>query len=411
MLQRLLLVVGGGSSFAEPPPREIELTAQGEGGWNSQSDYKAAYYNGRTYFGWVATDGDVKIATYVHATRTVENEFTLHAAFEADLHVSPSILVRSSDHKILVFYTKHNGTGLFMRMSTNPEDTSAFAAEVNLDSSVGGSQYTYPTILQRPTGGIALYYRDRPGGSDTALSYTSSSDGGSTWAAQQTLVTSSVMRYWKLTGTASNRIHCAMISGHPVTNAPTTVRHMYADATTWYNSSGTEIGASFPISFSSMTQVYDGADGSAWLQGISVDTDDHPVILYKRGPYGQGDGDIMWAHWNGSSWDNHFVANMGGSSEVIYAPGGAVLDESDPMNVYAMIYTIDQWELFKFTTTDCGGSFTSHRITFDSAQANLWPATIRNRGDGLSALWLRGTATGDLESGATYNLQIMATAR
>lgn len=412
MSRRLMFLAGGGASFVLPPT-EVELTDFGDGGWNSQSDYKAAHYNGKTYFGWVATDGDVMIAAYDHATETVGTPFTLHAAFEDDLHVSPSILVRDSDKRIMVWYTRHNGTGLFMRISTNPEDVSSFAAEVNLDSSVTGAQYTYPSVFQlvdRLNDPIVVMYRERPGGgSGTALAYTASSNGGTTWTTQTILNTSSLMRYWKVYG-RGNRIDVAMISGHPVTNAPTTIRHMWADNVNWHETDGTII-TSFPIDFADMTEVYDGADGSAWLQGISLDADDHPVILYKKGPYGQGDGDIMYAHWDGSAWDNTLVSNMGGTSAVEYAPGGAVLDDTNPTIVYACLYNEDVWDLYKFVTEDDGATFERTQITRNSFHDNLWPATIRDRADGLSALWLRGTAEGDLEAGAVYNLQVMGTSR
>lgn len=412
MLHRRLLLAGGGAATLLPPST-FDLTAIGEGGYNQQSDYKAVHYNGRTYFGWINTDGDVKIATYVNATGEVEDEFTLHAALELqELHPSPSILVRDSDHRIMVFYTRHNGAQLYMRISTNPEDTSAWGAEQNIDSQVGGSQYTYPTVFETLWNGdntTFVWYRDRPGGgSDTALSYTFSIDNGTTWDPNTAVMDETAQFYWKLYG-ADERIDVVCTNGHPTTNAPTKLYHMWNDSNDWMESDGTDI-TSFPIPFADMTEIYDGSEGSAWVLGLTRNADDYPVVLYKTGTYGAGDWDLWRARWTGSAWDTQFVVNGGGPTDVVYAPGDAVLDQSDPDIVYAALYIDGQWEMNKLTTDDDGVTWNRQQLTSNSTLTNLWPATVFNRAE-LKALWLYGTVTGTEPGLAEFDLAIRGTLR
>jgi hypothetical protein len=404
----MLLVAGGGAGFT-PAPETFALTASGQGGWNQQSDYKAVHYNGRTYFSWVASNGDAKIATYVHATQTVEDEFTLHATLLDDLHVSPSILVRSSDHRLVVAYTRHDDSFIAVRISTNPEDTSAWGSEVTLDSTLGGEGYTYPSILQRDSGTILLFYRDYISATDESfLTYTSSTDGGATWAAQKHLYVEGTRgSYWKVFG-RGERIDVVVIDGHPVTDAPTKMFHMWADETNWHDSDGTVLG-SLPHDTSDMTEIYDGSDGSAWVMNVALDADDHPVVCYWTGTYGQTDMDINYAHWNGSAWELNLVTNTGGDGSTMYAPGGAVIDENDARYVYATVFDNGQLEAFKFTTEDDGATWSSRQLTAGSSTGNFWPAVVRNAEDGLRAIWLRGEDPIDNITSADFDLAIIGT--
>lgn len=404
--------LAGGGSFTLPPT-VLSLTDAGEGGWNQQSDYKAVHYNGRTYFGWINTDGDIKIATYINATGEVRDEFTLHAALQVnELHPCPVILVREPDHKLVVAYTQHDTDFFVVRISTNAEDTSAWGAEIPLDATLGGEGYTYPTLIQRASQTIVMFYRDYISGTDQSfLSYTYSTNGGTTWAAQTHLYVEGTRdSYWKISG-EGERIDVAIMDGHPVTDAPTKVFHMYADAVNWYTTDGTLIAAGMPFDTGDMTQVYDGADGSAWLHGITRNGDGNPVMLFKTGIYGAGDWELWRAHWDGSDWITNFVVDGGGPSTFVYAPGDSVLDDTDPDIVYAALYQGDVWEMYKLLTDDDGETWSQIPLTSGSSLNNVWPATVHNRGT-LKALWLYGTVEGELETGAAiFSFAIHGTTR
>jgi hypothetical protein len=387
--------MGGGGSFVVPT---FQLTDYGQGGWNSQSDYKAVYHNGNTYIGWVASNGDVRIGTVPDSTGVMVNIFTLHAALEIDTHVSPSILVRDSDKRLMVFYSQHNGAALYMRISTNPESTSAWDAEVNLDSQIGGSQYTYPSVFQllgRTNDPIVLMYRDRPGGgTDTALCYTSTTDhdASPTWSGQTIIVQETEMMYWKVlgeTGPSGVRIDIALIDGHPVTDAPTKLYHMYGDATDWHKTDGTVILSGFPLGPTDMTEVYNGASGSAWIFNVAMDGS-NPVIAYQAGTYQSGAEDTIYARWNGSAWVNTTIRSADGPAPV-YVAGGSVVDEGDPRVAYVIGYDGAEWEAFRYETADSGATFgTPEQLTSGSAKPAHHAATVRNRGSLVKAIWLRG---------------------
>lgn len=382
---RLLRGYAGG-----PAQQTIALTAAGEGGWNQQSDFKGAYYNGKTYFGWVASDGDVKIATYTHATGVVSSAYTLHAALAADVHVSPSIWLMSDTHKIVVAYTKHDEAVFYLRRSTNAEEITAWEAEQELDATLGGNTYTYPEMFEF-NGVLTIFYRDQASAT-SHLTYTYSSDGGATWQAQTQLAERvGYDCYWKV-ATNGSRQEIALIDGHPVTDAPTKLYHAYSDTSAWYTSAGATISAR-PFTPSDMTQVDDGSSGSCWPMSIAPGA--NPRILYWRGTYGAGNMDIVHARWTGAAWDKHVVAGEGKDGTVIYAPGGAVFDASDPDVVYASRWDGDEWEMFRYATADSGATWTGRQLTNGSADPAFWPAPVKDHGSPLRVIWLRGTISAD----------------
>jgi len=388
------------------PPAAIALTAAGQGGWNQQSDYKAVRYNGKTYFGWVASNGDVKIASYTHATGVVSAATTLHATLAVDVHVSPSIVVRDSDQRLMVAYTQHDTSTFCTRISTNAEDETAWGGEVAMDGALGGNTYTYPSIFQQlgqAGDPIQIMYRDvQDAGLSGALcyTYTTDHDASPTWQAQATLYkNANKQSYWKVACDGNIRIDVVTTDGHPVTDAPTKLCHMYSDATDWHESDGTVLGA-LPYGPSDLTEIDDGAGGSCWPMNV-VANGGNPVVVYWRGTYGGGSMDIVYARWSGAAWVKTVIATNGGPGG--YAPGGAVIDESDPDTVYASVWNGARYSLRRYVTADSGATWT-WAASIDGGQSDdsIWPAVVRNSAAGLRVVWLHGTITAD----DTYTLAV-----
>lgn len=404
-LARRLLMQGSGAT-PYTILRRI-LTSAPDGGWNQQSDPKAIQYGGYLYVGWIDASGNAEIAVAADDGSALGTPVTLRASMTVDLHTSPSLHVRSSDHKLLAFYTAHNDTALRMRVSANSLDTdptlsAGFAAEVNLDSQVTGSEYTYPTIYEF-NGNLQLWFRDRslP---NAWCSCSYSTDGGSTWVTvRHFLQNGTVFPYFKVRATGT-RQDLVIASGHPIDDAPAGLWHLYSSTTAWYQSDGTAIGGSPPWAHTVGTEVDDGSSGSCWVMDVALEGTSNARVLYWRGTYGQGDMDIVHARWNGSAWVSTVITNVGGDTSTYYAPGGAVFDRGDPDVVYLAKWSGTYLEAFRYETADSGATWTGQQLTWSTSDA-IWPGPVAGRSTGMRAVWLRGTVTAE----DTFSLGIEGT--
>ena len=135
-------IVGGVSLYAEK-------SVYSNGVWTWFSDPRAVYYNGATYIGSITAGGSPTISKYVHATG-VTTQFILHSLLEQDDHNNPSIYILP-DGRIVCFYSKHStGTdGPRYRISTNPEDITAWDSEVVMTGLTAPTCYTNPHYLSK----------------------------------------------------------------------------------------------------------------------------------------------------------------------------------------------------------------------------------------------------------------------
>lgn len=390
---------GGGGSSA------VQLVAAGAHvapGWCWFADDRAIYYNGMTYFGYVTADGDIYVRKYTHSTATVSVPFDLHATLQIDDHVNPSLLIRDSDKKLLAAYSQHDGATIYLRISTNAEDITAWGAEASLDASIGGSRYTYPSLVQltgEASDPIYIFFRDHYSAADetpATMAFTKSTDGGSTWAAETRLAR---MTYHKLAANGDARIDFVG-SNHPAdVGVDYGIYHFYMQGGNYYKSDGTQIVASLPIAYTDMTQVYDGSSVKAWLWDIAIDGTGKPIIVFATFPTEFTDHRYNYAKWTGAAWDVHEITAAGtgidntDANGLTYS-GGVVLDHTDPQIVYLSKQVSGQWEIYKYVTADGGATFSSTAITTGSTSKNIRPVAIRNHASDLKFLWLNGTYTG-----------------
>jgi hypothetical protein len=138
-----------------------------DGAWSWFADPRAVYHAGahhRTYFAYVTSAGDVDVASYDHDSGQIAAT-VLAPAFQVDDHANPALYVRR-DGRIVVFWSAHMGAEMYYRVSTAPEDVSAFGDARTLGTNSSGTHgYTYPNpvALSGEGGRLYLFWR----GADT----------------------------------------------------------------------------------------------------------------------------------------------------------------------------------------------------------------------------------------------------
>jgi len=370
------------------------------GVWSWFMDPRAIYFNNKTYFGTIESDGDVVINSYDHITKELGTPFTLHAAMEVDDHDAPAILIRNSDKRVLLFYAKHTSTPMYVRISTNPEDVTAFGSETNLASSIGKSEFSYSQPIQligETNEPIYLFSRDHTGGGANRWFYSKSTNGGSTWGAAVDVYTTPTNRsgYFKAIRNGTDRIDFFVSDGHPLYDTATSVYHFYYQGGSYYKTDGTLISASLPLTPSDITQIYDGSTNESWIWDLAIGPDGNPVVVFAVFVGGSSDHRYYYGRWNGSSWVTGQIATAGGGlySPEVYYSGGVSLDHEDPSIVWASRYVGSQWEIYRYKTYDHGATWASVAITSASTVKNIRPIPVYNHGPEIAMLWLKGTYT------------------
>jgi hypothetical protein len=393
-----LAAAGPGGSADLSGLEILELSAAPGGGWNGLGKPHAAYYNGRTYFAYVkGTNGDACVRSYDHRTGRISAEVVLHAALDADDHASPTILVRDSDHRILVAYSAHNGAALYTRLSTNPEDVSSFAAEVNIDASLGGTAYSYPALIQltgETNDPVYLFVRPVSGGSGQSWGYATSTDGGATWSALTTFFSvSGRWGYVTLVPNGDARIDLFVQDGSAgAGDATVSVYHGYLEGGSWKKSDGTAAG-SLPLDETDLTLVESGAaGGSRHIASLAIDPElGTPIVVYKRFPTATS-ADYWWSRWTGSAWSTPSLVADDGHFAVNYQSGDVTIDQGNPFIVYASRDVAGTMQLFRYHTRDRGATWEEVQLT-DGADDVIFPLSPHNRGAALPMLAMRGSWT------------------
>lgn len=398
------MLFGPGAPMRVPPVAARLLIDPPAVGWTVPQDPKFVYANGKTFIGWINAGGDAQVAAWDHASSTMSSPFTLHTALgggegNPDPHDSPAIHVRQSDGRLMVAYSAHSGSGAYLRISTNPFDATAFGAEVNLDSQLGGFAYTYMGFAELSAEGtIFLFYRDQPtfGNVYGPVCYSTSTDDGATWSAQTVLFTpnASNRAYRRMGTNGIDRIDIAATHKDPDPNPATAAAlfHMYYEAGDWHASDGTVL--TLPADKFTATVLLGAGSGSAWSAGFAYDGSGNPVSLTLI--QHSTTIDVHQARWNGSSWDDStIVAGLTGIYGNAYHP--ATMSREDPDVVWVSKLTGSHYELFRYTFD--GATWTATAITSGSTVENTQPDAVWGAVLPIKVIWLHGIDT----SGPTFN--------
>ena len=392
-VRRRTLLAGGGGSFRFPSVFSLGQT----GFWQPISDRRAWQHNGKTYITWIEDpSGDEGVAAYTHATRTMGSKFTLHAALEADLHASGSVIV-ADNGKILCHYVEHHGDRIRRRVSTNPEDVSAFGSEALIGAL---SDTTYATNFQLngvTDSPIYLFYRVTDG-THSYLVYKTTTDYGVSYTpATPTTIWEIAGKhvYWRIGSNHNARIDVTATDTDRSVGDPSSLYHFYLDAAagTWHKSDGTTV--TLPLDTTEATLIKSAADGPIQPEGISYDASGNPVAIMSVYDSVGVTNAVVQARWTGSAWSLVEIADTNGIVATNRFIGSACVNHENPDVVFLPRNVSGRSEMFRYVSPDDGASWVGTQLTVGSAADHAMPEVPDHATSGLQAIWGYGTYVAD----------------
>lgn len=367
----------------------------------------AAYYNGVTYIGYNDGNGNIRVAAYNHAAETVTVSPAIITGASADHHATPSVLVRQSDHKILIACAFHATAHMYVAVSTNAEDVSAWGAATDIGGSLGGTSiYTYANLhqLSAEAGKIYLFYRDgNPAGAPPTakLSYVTSTDGGSTWSAVTVLYNvSSKASYWTIASDGTSRIDFATSDGVADNGDIASLYHFYYTGGSLFKTDGTLISTALPLGAADITKLFDGATNGHVRVPYSVHPSGPTIVWVAYDTAGAGFNEHYWyGRFSGGAWSVNQVNDTGSPPTLGFVEGGLAIDHADTSTLYVFRLVSGQWQMFLYKTTNGGSTWTSTQLTFDADQPNTYPIVPRDADPALKCVWLFGPRNSDYSFG------------
>ncbi len=393
-----------------PPPSTWFPSGLGiAAGWSGQT-VNSTTYNGKTYIGFCDGNGNARVASYDHAAMTWTLSPAVVTGLGADAHATPSVLVRSSDHKILVAVAPHAANHMYVALSTNAEDVTAWGASTDIESSLTGSPTcTYAILFQlsAESGKVYLFYRNG-GGTNGQLWYSTSTDGGATWSAAIEVYTAgAVGAYWAISSDDTSRIDFIISDGNAPSGNAASAYHFYYTGGTYYKSDGTHITASLPLGPSDLTKVYDQSNGHVRSPFDIQTNGGNPVAVWAvYDPAGSGSNEHYWyGSCTAGTWTVHEVTDSGTTPDPAIQEGGVAINTTDLTQVFVSKMTSSVWQMFRYATADSGATWSSTQLTSDSSPApadsfNIRPRSPRNGVAAFTCAWLIGPASSDPSTGA-----------
>lgn len=384
-------MLAGGVEPADAAPRTL-----GDGAWCWFADPRGVRFDGlhrRTYVGWVAQDGDIKVSAYDHDSLT-RTTAVLESRLQIDDHSNPALQVLD-DGRIRVYYSAHDGSAMYYRTSRAPEDIRSWQAPSTMPTNTSGTRgFTYPNPLHLSAERKRyLFWR----GGNWNPTFSTQADGTSSWSTAANLVLVSGQRpYVKFASNGANTIGFAFTNAHPIALSDINIYYAYYRAGSLYRVNGTRIGSlGQAISPSQASKVYDTAS-KAWIHDVALDASGRPVIVFAAFP-STGDHRYMYSRWTGTSWSTSQITAAGGSISLDgkepYYSGGITLDHEDPSTVYLSRNVAGVFQVETWTTPNGGASWSKQDVSAPDTVNNLRPISPRGlipfSGD-LSVVWVRG---------------------
>ncbi|MZQ86854.1 hypothetical protein GQF01_32570 [Paenibacillus sp. 5J-6] len=378
-----------------------------DGAWCFFADPRALYYLGqhrRTYVGWLNSAGDVWIGYYDHLLAAYDS-FLIRSALQQDDHANPSLYIDESGH-ITIFYSAHNGSTMYYRTTSLPEDLSSFGAERQLPANTDGHYgYTYPNpIYLSEENQLYLFWRG--GNFKPNFSVCSDLEHGE-WSSVRTLIMDSGQRpYIRYASNGKDTIHFSCTDGHPNIEPNNSIYYARYREGAIYRADGSLITQTvdLPLELSEIDVVFDGKEAkrNAWIWDVTEDEQGHPVIAYVVFESLE-DHRYYYSRWNGVRWLTNEITTAGrwfpqtpdGVVETEpYYSGGIILDHSDPSVVYLSREVQGTFEIERWSTIDLGVTWVSESITTSSTCHQIRPYLTRGNHDGQAILfWMSGDYT------------------
>jgi hypothetical protein len=404
----ILVVCVVAPAVAEAVPKQRSL---GEGAWCWFADPRGVHYEGahrQTYIGWVARDGDIKVAAFDHDSG-IPTTVVLHSKLQVDDHSNPALLVWP-DGRVEVFYAGHNGNRMYYRVTRNPEDVTSWEPEATMPSNTSGPYgFTYPNPIR--LGAEAKTYLFWRGGNYNPT-FSTRSDGQSAWSpAQNLLMVSGQRPYVKYDTKGGDTMGFAFTNAHPAEANDVNVYYAYYKSGGIYKANGSRIGSmGTAIAPSQADKVFDNAD-KVWVHDMTFDSQGRPVIVFADF-VSTTDHRYRYARWTGSGWVSYEITAAGGSISLDgkqpYYSGGITLDHENPDTVYLSRDVGGIFEVETWTTPDGGKSWSRTAVTASSSANNYRPISPRGLipfSTDMSVVWMRGI----YQSYIDYQTSITAT--
>jgi hypothetical protein len=372
------------------------------GVWCWFQNPRALRYGNHTWMGVNDHRAENAFIQYDHTTG-VATRSVVDWPFQIDDHDSPTLLVRDSDKRLLSFWCEHVGTSMYMRISTNPEDATAWGARVDLNSQIGDGGYTYPCPFQL-TGEVGapiyLFYRgDIVHGVTNGFYYTKSLDDGATWSARTLAITAISGRpYFQVKQKTSTRIDFLASTDHPAEAANVSIYHFYFEGGVFHKTDGTVIGAG-PIYVTDGSLVFDGTGIGSWCWDIGWDASGNPIGAFVSFP-STTDHRYHYCRWTGSAWLQWQIVAAGThlpdtvSRPAPHYSGGITLDGPDA--VYCSREVGGTWEIYRYVSADQGATWTmQQQLTSGSGSTiNMRPVVPWGGAHAdIPVVWCVGTYT------------------
>lgn len=385
-------------------PGESFPTFTADGTWCWFSDPRALAHDGKTFAGWMYSDGSVVVGSWEHATGKIVTQ-TLHPRFERDDHNNPALLVLPDGH-LAAFYSRHARGDMFLRVTARPSDISDWQPERSLgfhDPKRGrqGTTYANPVILADEENALYVFWR----AADFKPTFAVSRDLGETWSAPRTLIArpgadGGNRPYVKLRSDGRGRIDFVFTDGHPRNEPTNSVYYVRYERGSFFKADGTRLGglADLPLDPARCDRVYDGVgDGRAWIWDITTSPDGQPAIAFSRHP-AEEDHRYAFARWDGKAWATSEICTAGkwfpqtpsGKKErEPHYSGGLALDHAAPFTVYTSRRIEGVFEIEKWQSADAGKNWSGQPVTAGSDHDNVRPFVVRHAATGGPLLlWL-----------------------
>jgi hypothetical protein len=369
------------------------------GAWTWFNDPRAIALGDDVLTGVVDERGCVDVAVFDTETGGRSAYLLSRSIAQIDDHNNPSFLIRNSDSKILCFYTGHNVPNMYLRISTNAQDASAWDAEVDLAAQLGTVFMSYTNPIQltgEANEPIYLFYRGAPSGTDWTGYYTKSEDGGETWSAAVNWIDNAPARpYWRFVRNGTDRIDFIVASGSPPSTSPASVYAGYYQGGSWYKLDGTLVGDEddMPFAPSDFTLIHNGLTVKGWVWDIAIGADGHPRYLYTTYPT-LDNHRYNYARWTGTELVIAEICEAGGYlyADETYYSGGITFDHSNPNVVIASRESGGNWNIWRYTTSDDGVTWAGIQLTGGGGK-KFRPVIVRGATGEPKLLYVEGTYT------------------
>jgi hypothetical protein len=325
-----------------------------------------------------------QVIQYNHATGALTRT-EVGTTLEQDDHNTPSLLVRSSDSRLLVAYPKEHGNGnIGLRISTSVNDSTAWGSETALDPD-GTSTYSYPSLFEFG-GTIYLTYRH---GLTSIWRMITSTDNGATWSASTAIISGGsgwgTNPYMIAACNGSSRLDFLFSEGDGNDATNCKIKHCYYDGTNFKTSAGVTI-SSPPFDSDELTTVYDGGTNPVWLSDLTYDSNGRPHALFYVYPSAvDTNQDLYEAEVDGSGvWTTRKVCDEGTGVEQVSStiyPGVSCLDPADDTIAWvstevSSVYEIQKWQKTGGTWAKASGA--DGDVTAGSLAHHFRPTIVTN---------------------------------